>query len=252
MPPPVTTRISRPQAVASQIKDYIVTNGLSPGDRLPSEAEMIARLGHAKGTVREAFRLLEAQGLVRTRTGPGGGIFVHAPSEVRARSLLANYFYFRSLSLADIYQLRTLLEPELAASLAGRLSDDDLDRLEALAGSPPSPPTTAEEERAAHIASLEFHVALAELGQNPLLAFLVGFLASLLRELTVSRHLYDPPNPELFASGQRSQRRLVAALRASDAEAARAIATDHMRTAGKLIQEQVALTRRFLEETQAT
>jgi GntR family transcriptional regulator, transcriptional repressor for pyruvate dehydrogenase complex len=251
MPPPATTHTSRPQAVAAQIKGYIVEMGLAPGDRLPSEAEMIRRLGHAKGTVREAFRLLEAQGLIRTRTGPGGGAFVHAVSEGRARALLANYFYFKDLSIADIYQIRALLEPELAASLAGRLGADDLGRLAAAASAADVIPTSAEEERAAHVASLEFHVCLAELGRNPLLGFLVGFLATLLRELTVARHLYEPPNPALFETGGSYQRRLVDALAVGDGAAARAIMADHMATAAELMEAQAELTRRFFEETRS-
>jgi GntR family transcriptional repressor for pyruvate dehydrogenase complex len=95
----------------------------------------------SKGTVREAMRILEAQGLVVTRTGPGGGSFVGEVTAERARSLLANYFYFQELTVSDIYQLRKLLEPELSASLAGRLSREQLDRLRTSppASTPPPP-----------------------------------------------------------------------------------------------------------------
>ena len=86
----------------------------------------------AKGTIREAMRLLEAQGLVKSRTGPGGGNFVHEVSRARAKALLGNYFYFKSLTIDDIYRLRPRpLEPDLAADLAGRLSAETLARLEA-------------------------------------------------------------------------------------------------------------------------
>ena len=59
------------------------------GDSLPSEAELIERFGMSKGTIREATRILEAQGLVRTKTGPGGGTFLHEMSQDRARALLS-------------------------------------------------------------------------------------------------------------------------------------------------------------------
>jgi DNA-binding FadR family transcriptional regulator len=45
---------------------------------------MIARFGMAKGTIREAMRLLQAQGLVATKTGPGGGSFVGEVTAERA------------------------------------------------------------------------------------------------------------------------------------------------------------------------
>ena len=100
--PPVTTRsktepkVSRPVQVAESIKDWVVDEGLKAGDRLPGEAELIARFGMAKGTIREAMRILEAQGLIKTRTGPGGGSFVHEVSRQRAKALLGNYFTSRT------------------------------------------------------------------------------------------------------------------------------------------------------------
>ena len=89
--------------------------GLQAGDRLPAEAELIERFGMAKGTIREAMRILEAQGLIKTRTGPGGGSFIHEVSLQRAKALLGNYFYFKDLTIGDIYQLRLALEPERSA-----------------------------------------------------------------------------------------------------------------------------------------
>ena len=66
-------RASRPLQVAEAMKQFVVSEGLQAGDKLPSEAELMALFGMAKGTIREATRILEAQGLVKTRTGPGGG-----------------------------------------------------------------------------------------------------------------------------------------------------------------------------------
>ena len=105
--------------VADTIKQMVVTENLKPGDRLPAETELIQRFKMSKGTIREATRLLEAQGLIKTRTGPGGGCFVHEVSELRTIALLSNYFYFKNLNISDIYQIRKLLEPEVARSLAG-------------------------------------------------------------------------------------------------------------------------------------
>ena len=64
--------------VADTIKQMVVTENLKPGDRLPAEIELIQRFKMSKGTIREATRLLEAQGLIKTRTGPGGGLVICA------------------------------------------------------------------------------------------------------------------------------------------------------------------------------
>ncbi|GHE05631.1 GntR family transcriptional regulator [Allgaiera indica] len=252
--PPATTRSrtdrrSRPERVAEAIKAWVVEQRLQPGDRLPSEPELIERFGMAKSTIREAMRLLEAQGLVRTRTGPGGGSFVHEVSRARAQALLGNYFYFKDLTIRDIYQLRRALEPELAASLAGKLSQDVLARLEQTLHAYDVPARTLEEERAQHVDSLRFHAILAEAAENELLGFIIGFMTSVLSDITVTRRLYAPPNQELWQRGRDYQRRLLMALREGDAGAARAIMKAHMQTAQALMEGQEAeMLRRFIPE----
>ncbi len=255
MPPAITRSekpgrgLSRPAQVADKIKEWVVEDGLNRGDRLPGEAELMAQFGMAKGTIREAMRILEAQGLIKTRTGPGGGSFVHEVSKERARALLGNYFYFKNLTIADIYQLRSVLEPELAASLAGRLDEDALKALRANIAEFDTPATDAEEERARHIVSLRFHAMLAAQSSNPLLAFLIDFMACMLSDLTVYRRLFDPPNTELWQRGRDYQMRLLEALRDGDGAAARRIMSEHMSTAWWLMEMQEAeMERRFLPE----
>jgi Transcriptional regulators len=174
---------------------------------------------------------------------------VGAVTADRAKALLANYFYFKDLSVADIYQLRRALEPELAASLAGRLDAGQLAELEQIVARYPEPARSAGEERDQHVASLAFHRKLAEFSQNALLAFVVGFMARILADLTVYRRLYEPPNRELHEKGVAYQTRLIAALRDGRADEARAIMRGHMETAEALMQAQEAqVLRRFIAE----
>ena len=238
---------SRPVKVSEEIKTWVVDRDLKQGDRLPNEAEMIAIFGVSKGTVREALRILEAEGLISTRTGPGGGSFVNKVTVEHAKSLLANYFYFEQLSLSDFYQLRKILEPELAANLAGKLTEEQLNELDALTASLPEPATSAQEEKEQHIASLRFHQRLAEFAENRLLGFVIAFMARSLTDLTVYRRLYDPPNHELAMKGREHQQRLVGALRQGDADAAREIMASHMSVAEELMAVQEAeLERRLI------
>ena len=242
-------KLSRPVQVAEEIKLWVVEQGLQAGDRLPAEGNLIERFGMSKGTIREAMRILEAQGLIRTRTGPGGGSFVDEVSSQRAKALLGNYFYFKELTIGDIYKLRLTLEPELAASLAGNLSEEVLQLLETNMEQYAYPAADLDEERAQHIASLRFHGILAEQADNPLLGFIVDFMVNLLSDLTVYRRLYSPPNIELWQQGHDHQRALIQALRNGDADSARAIMADHMETAWKLMrQQEVEMENRFISE----
>ena len=235
--------------MAESIKDWVVEQGLQAGDQLPGEAALIERFGMSKGTIREAMRILEAQGLIKTRTGPGGGNFVHEVSRQRAKALLGNYFYFRDLTIGDIYQLRLTLEPELAATLAGKLSDEVLTLLEQNIAEYSEPAATLDEEREQHVASLRFHAILAEQARNPMLGFIIDFMVNLLSDLTVYRRLYLPPNVELWKQGRDHQQQLVRALRDGDADRARRIMSDHMETAWKLMrQQEVEMESRFISE----
>ncbi|MEX5562221.1 FCD domain-containing protein [Pseudophaeobacter sp. 1A16562] len=247
--PPTKPKKSRPVRVAEEIKQWVVERDLKKGDKLPNESAMIEEFGVSKGTVREALRILEAQGLIVTKTGPGGGSMVGEVSAERARSLLANYFYFQDLSVADIYQMRRALEPELAASLAGKLSEAQLTELQELAERYPEPAKSSEEEKEQHIASLIFHARLSDFANNRLLGFVIGFMAQILTDLTVYRGLYDPPNVELWRKGRKHQLQLVEALRSCDADRAREIMASHMQVAEDLMRGQEAhLMRRFIGE----
>ncbi len=249
--PPATIQIkrgtSRTRQVADHLKELIVREGLRPGDRLPNEATLIAKLDKSKGTVREAMRTLEAEGLIRTRTGPGGGAFLTEISGEHAATLLANFFYFRDLSIGELYQLRIVLEPEVAANVAGHISAETLAAFRADTTQFDLPPSSPEEERLQHVKSLEFHRQLAALCTNPLLGFMVDFIAKVLSDVTVFRNLYEPHNHELWARGHEYHNLLLDALEAGDADLARATMKTHMETAFRLMHDQeVAVAKGFL------
>ena len=242
-------RRSRPVLVADAIKEWVVKRDLSSGDKLPNESAMIDQFGVSKGTVREALRILEAQGLIVTKTGPGGGSIVGEVSVERTRALLANYFYFQDLSIADIYQMRKSLEPELAASLAGKLTSEQILELRNLADQYPQPAKSAEEEKEQHIASLAFHSKLSDYGKNKLLGFIIGFMSQILTELTLYKQLYEPPNYELWRKGREHQLQLIEALVSGNSNKAREIMASHMQVAETLMKQQEAqIVRRFIAE----
>lgn len=106
--------------LAQVIVDHIVSSGLQPGDRLPPEAEMLGLYGVGRGTLRESLRLLEAQGVVVIRPGPGGGPAV-APRD--GRSMAANVALFMQRAggtFRSVMEVRRTLEPEIAALVAER------------------------------------------------------------------------------------------------------------------------------------
>ena len=247
----------RSDLVAEEIKSWIAGEGLVPGDRLPQERELIAHFGVSKGTMREALKSLEVQGLVRVSTGPRGGAAVARVSLGRSTQLLANYFFFQDMTIQQVYAVRRLLEPELAASVASTLSPEDLDALEAsidLCGHPASDHAMEHRQR---IAELDFHDILANASDNPFLAFNCRFMNSLLKDCTVYRKVYGrgargktPAQIRRLAqSGLAAHRALLEAFQRGDSLSARALMHDHIVEAEhQMITLEAVIERRFMDE----
>ena len=234
----------RPDVVADAIRERIILAGLQPGARIPSD--WISEDAHhvSRGTLREALKILEVQGLIRTRTGPGGGTFVSAINPDQALLLLDNLFLFDPPSIADIYAIRKALEPELAAGLAGKLSESQLDVLKQTIRLYENEPANAEEEYRMRLSELDFHTALAGFSENRLLGFVCSFMVSLLRDMTECRAIYSEPNPHLRERGLSYQIALVRALKAGDAERARMVMAAHMVEAEVYMRERALLRGR--------
>lgn len=237
---PVERTRRRPEAIADRIKDFIRAERLLPGDRLPQEKTLIDEFKAAKGTVREAMKTLETQGLIYTRSGPGGGAFVAQPSAQHAMELLGAYFFFDQPSLSDIYAIRRALEPEIAALLAGRLTPGNLAELEATIRIYDHPPENIDEQYRQRIAELDFHSQLAQLCPNRLLGFLCGLMHNILRDLPAARRIYADPIPTSREEGLLFQYRLMAALKDGRAEDAREIAREHMVFAERYMRTRAA------------
>src|SRR5207253_8975006 len=101
---------------------------LRPGDRLPPERELAARLQVSRASVREALRSLELQGLLSRRQGSGTFIVALGQKELlRAFARLTE----EGQTLRDIFELRFLLEPSIAAMAARRATPQGIPRLDA-------------------------------------------------------------------------------------------------------------------------
>lgn len=114
------------ELIADEIRQWIVRRQLDPGDRLPNEKELIEKLRSSRGTVREALKILEAQGLVEITPGVNGGTRVATISYESATFHLKSFFYFQSLSWDQVYEFREQVEPQAAALATPLLTTDDL------------------------------------------------------------------------------------------------------------------------------
>ena len=89
----------------------IVSGELSEGDSLGHEPDLVERFGVSRPSLREALRILEAEGLITVVRGVRGGVVVHAPDERMTARTAALLLQARNVSLADVFEARSLLEP---------------------------------------------------------------------------------------------------------------------------------------------
>lgn len=243
------TRRKRTDEIVDAIKESIISDNLLPGDRLPQEKDLITRYAAGKGTVREALKSLEVQGLIRTKTGPGGGAFIESMTETRAMSLLSNYLFTRQLSISNIYALRKALEPLVAVSAINNIDAKGFEQLHQLIAVYDHEPADEKERWEQRMAELDFHGVVASYSDNVLLAFICHFLQRLLKDLAVCKDIYLRPEPVDRSVGINYQYRLIEAMRRKDADVVAQVMTEHMQHAeDAMLGLEATLEERFLRD----
>lgn len=202
-------------SLAEEIRAQILGLGLEPGSQLPSEPELIAQSGLGRATVREAIRLLEAQGLVVIRRGSHGGIFVAQPNLSNLSHSLAPVLTLSKAPLRDLTNYRKMVEPPAASLAASLASDEDKAALLALAAHNPGP---------GYVNEIAFHERIAEMAQNLLLRVLVIVPHDLLREHLRGEAIEDVDVDE----ANRAHIAIAKAIAAGDANRAARAMTKHL------------------------
>jgi len=120
-------RIPVVQQVEDRIRMLIDEQAYRPGQKLPPEMELCQTLSVGRGTVREAFRLLQAKGIVEIK--PGRGAFVaEAPAIPNITAI--DWLVENEGDLRNFLDVRTALEPLAARRMAERCGEDDIKKLE--------------------------------------------------------------------------------------------------------------------------
>lgn len=166
------------QIVVDQLKRAIQLGNYLPGEQLPSERELAEQMEVSRTTIRGASRALEGEGLIKTRRGRYGGMFVlqRQLSAVESRRLLqANW-----KAIEGVLEFRQVVEPATARLAAERRTKADLKRLEALFGTLVEVAEIDKREPGGvapylwGAADINFHLAIAGLARNDLLGAAVA------------------------------------------------------------------------------
>lgn len=208
--------------LADQLRRQILGGALSPGSPLPAERDLVVQTGLSRGSVREALRILEAEGLVSTRPGRQGGSVARQPGDESLAKYISLFVHGRGISLIALLQTREAVEPSLAYLAAMNRTDDDLAALvsqtERVEQAYADVPRYLEE-------NVKWHCAIATASGNELLkAFMVAISSMVYKASAIEDFATD----EIRSVVIKAHRRILDAIAARDGDAARRRMARHL------------------------
>lgn len=200
------------EEVVGQLHQLIKEGKLKAGDQLPSERELTEVFRVSRSSVREAIKTLETEGFVITR--PGSGTFIAAVNIETLVQPLASLLSRGKDALIDLFEMRRLIEPGIAALAAERATPSDLLRLREIIKEQEQQISRGE---SGVDSDAEFHFAIGQATQNPALQRLISAIVPILRPMR-EKSLQTPGRTH---NSLASHRELLMAIERRDPEVAR-------------------------------
>ena len=197
--------------IADRIRILIVDGTFPPGQPLPGERTLAERFGVSRGSIRDAFRMLEMIGLLEMRHGQG--TFPRELSVDRLVTPLASVLTNRRDLEGELMDVRRMFEPAVARVAAARINDEDLATLRAILE---AQRRKVKARQSALVEDTAFHAALARATRNTVVVRIMETLNDLLTE-SRKRALRQQSRPELSLKGHEA---VVDALTQRDADGA--------------------------------
>ena len=207
------------EEVVSQIHALICDGRFKAGDQLPAERELAETFKVSRTSVREALRALETQGLIVSRTGTGNFV-----ADLPVESLvgpLARLLIDEKTALADVFEMRKLIEPQIAALAAERATRNDIARLKMIVAKQAAAVSRGE---TGVEADAELHFSIGRATRNQALQKLVSGLMEMLSRSREESLQTD----ERRESSIGAHRRIIAAIEKHDQTRARSEMLRHI------------------------
>ncbi|MFW6075977.1 MAG: FadR/GntR family transcriptional regulator [Chloroflexota bacterium] len=205
--------------------DWLSEKDVKPGERIPGEVELAERFAVSRPTMREAIRVLEYSGLVESRRGRNGGLFVGNGAIPQVVGALRTLFIIGDKSRESLREARQIVETGVARLAATRITDEELAKLEESMEQMASY-SSVDEVRESNDT---FHLTIADASGNDFLRAMMIALNSLLNELVQ----HKPDEYVTFDLKLQGHREVYAALAKRDPDAAALAMRNHIKTMGE-------------------
>lgn len=208
------------EQIVEQIESQVIDGTLKAGDRLPPERDLATRFGVSRTAVREAVKALRGRGLIEVY--PGRGTFVtNGTSAALQHSLGLAMRMGRSDSVANLIELREMMEPTIAGKAAERATAEQITEMERLVSRMDSVLTKPDLFISA---DFQFHLILAEASQNHLLPTILTSVVDLLQQQRIQIFKADGGQ----ARAQFHHKKILRMIKAKDSTAAFEAMVDHL------------------------
>jgi GntR family transcriptional repressor for pyruvate dehydrogenase complex len=208
------------EEVVGQLHQLIDDGKLKAGDRLPSERELAETFRVSRSSVREAIKTLENEGLVTSR--PGSGTFITAVNVEALIPPLASLLSRGKDALVDLFEMRCLVEPSIAALAAERATPADILRLKEIYAQQAQ--QIDHEDTGAVDSDAAFHLTIGRATQNAALQRLVASIVEILKPIR-EKSLQTPGRAHKSLA---SHREILVAIERHDPELARQAMQRHI------------------------
>ncbi|MDF1595059.1 MAG: FadR/GntR family transcriptional regulator [Acidimicrobiia bacterium] len=223
------------ELIASKLRRRIVRGELVEGDALPSEATLMEQFGVSRPTLREAFRVLESEGLVTIRRGARGGARVHVPDGEGAARYAGLVLEYRGTTVKDVHDALLVLEPACVVMLA---TEHSVEQLEALKDHVARADNAVDDLDALIRIQTEFHTLVVELAGNEtlrLMSWMLRYIVDRANWSMFGRDHATPTSINATRQGMRAHARIVEAIEAHDPQQAEALWRHHLAAAGEYL-----------------
>ncbi|MEK8069789.1 FadR/GntR family transcriptional regulator [Rhodococcoides navarretei] len=217
------------ELVIDAIEERIMAGDLRVGDPLPPEREFAAQLDVSRAGVREAVRVLESSGILRSSpgSGPGAGTFVAALPRPALTRLLRLHVALANFRIDDLISTRVALE---RASVHLAAVAPDQEKLEQARNAVDIMAARGVTREVFNDADTNFHIALAEASGNDFVASLTAAIRESMRAPILAALLEIEDWDSLADTLNAEHRQILAAVEAGDAELAMTAAEEHIRS----------------------
>jgi len=222
------------ELIASQLRREIVRGDLAENEALPSETVLMENFMVSRPTLREAFRILESEGLLSVRRGARGGARVHKPQPDAAARYAAHVLQSQGALLSDVFAARQILEGPAVEMLGAQPPAGALERLREINERGESVDDDPIKFLVIHH---EFHGALVDLSGNLTISLMRNMIHNIL-DAANELHVSGRSAADEIRSSRRAQRthvKLVELMSAGELEAADKLWRSHLEESAKII-----------------